>query len=72
MGSNNRGFDICHDEVVRIEKERGYDVYNGVGHGVDMESDVYKVLLQFNKYDMELYYYAVALFKEQQEWLRFT
>ena len=67
---NEKSNKICHEEIIRKEHERGVDIFAKVGHLINKESDEYKILLHYNRYDVELYWYAVELFKEQQEWVK--
>jgi len=36
---------------------------------IDGNSDIYRRIVDLNSYDMELYWYAFELFKEQQLWV---
>jgi hypothetical protein len=67
---NEKSNEICHNEIITKEHERGVDIFSKVGHLIDKESDEYKILLDYNRYDVELYWYAVELFKEQKEWVK--
>lgn len=69
VATNEKSNEMCHTEIIANEHERAAEIFEKVGHLIDVESDEYQVLYNYNKYDLELYWYGVEVFKEQQEWI---
>ena len=69
VAANEKSNGMCHAEIIANEHERGAQIFEKVGHLIDVESDEYQVLYNYNKYDIQLYWYAVEVFKEQLEWV---
>jgi len=63
------GKDKCRDDLILREKFLAREVYEFVGH-IKKDSAVYKKIVELNKFDMELYWYAHDLFIEQKEWFK--
>lgn len=59
----------CMNQVILKENSYARDAYHGVGN-VEKGSDVYNKIVELNSYDMQLYWYAFDLFKEQQSLMR--
>lgn len=61
---NQNVHEHCQDAILEIEADRAREVYYYVGN-VRQESEEYRTIVSLNSYDMELYWYAYALFQEQ-------
>jgi len=60
--------DSCKNRILSKENERAMIVNKSIGT-IDGNSDIYRRIVDLNSYDMELYWYAFELFKEQQLWV---
>jgi len=60
---------VCLKKVIAREHIRAKDEYKDVGN-IEMGSAVYDQIVNLNKFDMKLYWYASDLFKEQESWVR--
>jgi len=66
-GKNADNYHSCKQEVISNEKAHAKEIFGKVGK-VKKGDVVYEKIVDLNKYDMELYWYAHDLFKKQQSW----
>eukprot|EP00558_Chaetoceros_sp_UNC1202_P007067 CAMPEP_0197243740 /NCGR_PEP_ID=MMETSP1429-20130617/9093_1 /TAXON_ID=49237 /ORGANISM="Chaetoceros sp., Strain UNC1202" /LENGTH=485 /DNA_ID=CAMNT_0042704005 /DNA_START=108 /DNA_END=1565 /DNA_ORIENTATION=+ len=59
----------CKAEQIKDEVERDLSVYRMIGHRIKKGSDIYKMITSKNIFDMELYWYAVDIHKDQRAWI---
>jgi len=64
---NKKVHDHCRAKLMEIEEDRAREVFERVGP-VQRGSDIYKIIVELNSWDMKLYWYAYDLFTEQQVW----
>ena len=68
-----QAYETCVHDIVDIENSRGREAYEMTKDVMMAESDtIYYRLVESNEFDIELYWYAKELFREQQEWIEFT
>lgn len=65
-----QGYEVCENEIIRIENSRGKEAHDKTQDIMNSQGDtIYYRLIESNAFDVELYWYAKQLFKEQQTWI---
>ena len=65
-----QGTKLCHDRLVENARQRDKDDVDFLGTRIKKGDMNYLKLKALNEFDLELYWYAVQLFKEQEELLK--
>jgi len=69
-GKNAGNYHRCKQEVISNEKAHAREIFGRIGK-VEKGDVVYEKIVNLNKYDMELYWYAHDLFEKQQSWAKY-
>ncbi len=56
---------LCHEKMIKTTRARDQSDYDFMNSKIQYGDENYKILKEKNRYDLEVYYYAVELFKEQ-------
>jgi len=69
-GAPVHDYDTCRDEILATEMYKASDARSAVGH-IEMNNNdpIYSKIAYYNKFDMELYWYAYDLHIEQLVWV---
>jgi len=69
-GAPVRDYNNCRDEILTTEMDKASDARRAVGHiEMDERDPIYNKIVYYNKFDMELYWYAYDLHMEQVNWV---
>lgn len=64
------GAKLCHDEMINNARQRDKDDFEYMNTKLQYGDSNYNKLKELNRYDLEVYWYAVQLFKEQEMMLK--
>lgn len=56
---------LCHENMIKNARDRDKVDYDFMNSRIQYGDENYKILKEKNRYDLEVYWYAVELFKEQ-------
>ena len=64
------GAKICHEEMIENARKRDKEDFEYMSTKLQYGDSTYNRLKELNRYDLEVYWYAVQLFKEQEMMLK--